>query len=121
MAHQIEERAREEDCVAENATGRGMAGVVRDLNDQLAAICAYASRGGDVSYDAERTENYFALIESAGNRAAEITGELLVLDTVRALGERHTKSVSWPTVQHAFEAATDSSPSSFRRRLGLRS
>ena len=119
MAHQSELRTRDEDLLAPRPSGRDTAGVLNDLNDQLTVICAYASRGGDASYDAELTENYFALIESAGKRAAEIAGQLVVLDSARSSEAKPTKAVAWITVPHPIDVRTAPRPSSFRRRLGL--
>jgi hypothetical protein len=84
----------------------GMAAVVHDLSDELTVICAYASLGGDVSYDVELTEGYFARIESAGKNAAQIARQLLVVDAAEPAA-------------HDAVAATDSRPvaSSFRQRL----
>ena len=102
MIEQIEFGTRDEYLLAEEATERGMAAVVADLNDQLTVICGLAHLGGDASYDAERTESYFAQIESAGKKAAQITRQLLVLDP-----------------HHSAEDETDprETESSFRRRL----
>ena len=74
--------------------------------------------GGEVSYDAEQTENYFAQIESAGNNAAQITRQLLVLDPARPSERTHPKELAAPAAQ-ASEATTDprQTTSSFRRRL----
>ena len=58
----------------------GVAGVVHDLGDELTVICAYANLGGDVSYDAELTEDYFGRIESAGKNAARLMRQLLPLE-----------------------------------------
>ena len=80
MIEQIEFGTRDEYLLAEEATERGMAAVVADINDQLTVICGLAHLGGDASYDAERTESYFAQIESAGKTAAQIVRQLLVLD-----------------------------------------
>jgi hypothetical protein len=80
MIEQIDFGTREEYLLAEEATERGITGVVNDLNDQLTIICGLATLGAEASYDAERTENYFALIESASTKAAQITRQLLVLD-----------------------------------------
>ena len=80
MIEQIEFGTRDEYLLAEEATERGMAAVVQDINDQLTVICGLAHLGGDASYDTERTESYFAQIESAGKKAAQITRQLLVLD-----------------------------------------
>jgi hypothetical protein len=80
MIEEIEFGTRDEYLLAEKAIARGMAAVVTDINDQLTVICGLAHLGGDASYDAERTESYFAQIESAGKKAAEITRQLLVLD-----------------------------------------
>ena len=80
MIEQIEFGTRDEYQLAEEATDRGMAAVVEDLNDQLTVICGLAHLGGDASDDAGQTESYFAEIESAGKKAAQITRQLLVLD-----------------------------------------
>jgi hypothetical protein len=96
-----------------------MAVVVHDLSDELTVICAYASLGGDVSYDSELTEGYFARIEAAGKKAAQITRQLLVVDAVRPSEVKHTKAVAWRASQDAIAAANDSRQiaSSFRHRL----
>jgi hypothetical protein len=80
VIEQIEFGTHDEYLLAEEATERGMAAVIEDLNDQLTVICGLAHLGGGASYDAERTECYFAEIESAGEKAAQITRQLLVLD-----------------------------------------
>ena len=80
MIEQIDFGTREEYLLAEEATEQGITVVVSDLNDQLTVICGLATLGAEASYDAERTENYFALIESASTKAAQITRQLLVLD-----------------------------------------
>jgi hypothetical protein len=118
MIEQIEFGTRDEYLRAEQATERGMAAVVQDLNDQLTVICGLAGMGGEVSYDSERTENYFAQIESAGKKAAQITRELLVLDPAPPSEHEHPKKVAWPEAQPS--AATidpQQTASSFRRRL----
>jgi hypothetical protein len=119
MIQQIPLGTRDGVRLGEEATKRGMAGVFQDLNDELTVICAYASLGGDVSYDAEQTENYFAMIESAGKKAAQITGQFLVVDAVRPSEGRHTKTVAWPAAREAVGATNDSgqAASSFRDRL----
>jgi hypothetical protein len=97
-----------------------MAAVVQDLNDQLTVICGLAQMGGEVSYDAERTENCFAQIESAGKKAAQITRQLLVLDPAGPSELEHPTKAAWPAAQPTpSEATTDLRPiaSSFRRRL----
>jgi hypothetical protein len=96
-----------------------MAAVVHDLSDELTVICAYASLGGDVSYDVELTEGYFARIESAGKNAAQITRQLLVVDAAGPSGVRPTKPVASLAAQAADAATNDSRPvgSSFRQRL----
>jgi hypothetical protein len=107
MIQQIELRTRDESRLAEEATERGVAGLASDLSDQLTVICALANLGGEVSYDVELTESYFAQIESAGKRAAQITGQLLVRET----GAR-------ATVQRASDTTDPrQTASSFRRRL----
>jgi len=118
MIEQIEFGTRDEYLLAEQATERGMAAVVQNLNDQLTVICGLAQMGGEVSYDAERTENYFAQIESAGKKAAQITRQLLVFDPARPSEHEHSKKVAWPAAQPS-EATTDprQTASSFRRRL----
>ena len=115
MIQQIPLGTRDEVLLAKAVTRRGMAGVVRDLSDELTVICAYANLGGDASFDAELTESYFAMIEAAGKKASEITGRLLVADTARPPEVRNTKAVAWP----AIGATNDSrqAASSFRRRL----
>ena len=102
MIEQIEFGTRDEYLLAEEATERGMAAVVADLNDQLTVICGLAHLGGDASYDAERTESYFAQIESAGKTAAQIVRQLLVLD---------------PRQLSRDETGPRDTESSFRRRL----
>ena len=118
MIEQIEFGTRDEYLLAEQATERGLAAVVQDLNDQLTVICGLAQMGGEVSYDAERTENYFAQIEAAGKKAAQITRQLLVLDPPRPSEHEHPKRVVWPAT-HPSEATTDpqQTASSLRRRL----
>jgi hypothetical protein len=118
MIEQIEFGTRDEYLLAEQATERGIAAVVQDLNDQLTVISGLAHMGGEVSYDAERTENYFAQIESAGKKAAQITRQLLVLDPARPSEHEHPKKLAWPAAQPS--AATTNprqTASSFRRRL----
>ena len=61
-----------------------MARVAHDLNDQLTVICGFASMGATTPADAERTTNYFALIDSAGQRAAVLTRELIALERSRS-------------------------------------
>ena len=68
MIEQIDFGTREEYLLAEEATEQGITVVVSDLNDQLTVICGLATLGAEASYDAERTENYFALIESASTK-----------------------------------------------------
>jgi hypothetical protein len=116
MIEQIEFGTRDEYRRAEQATERGMAAVVQDLNDQLTVICGLAGMGGEVSYDSERTENYFAQIESAGKKAAQITRELL--DPAPPSEHEHPKKVAWPAAQPS-ETTIDprQTASSFRRRL----
>jgi signal transduction histidine kinase len=118
MIEQIEFGTRDEYLLAEQATERGMSAVVQDLNDQLTVISGLAQMGGEVSYDAERTENYFAQIESAGKTAAQITRQLLLFDPARPSEHEHPKKLDWPATQPS-EATTDLQPtaSSFRRRL----
>ena len=84
-----------------------MAGVAHDLRDELTVICAYASLGGEVSYDAELTESYFARIESAGKRAAHISERLLVFDAAGPSGDCGTKAVTWPAVLDEINPKTD--------------
>jgi hypothetical protein len=119
MAQQIEFGTRDERLHADEATEPGLAGVVSDLNDQLTVIGSLAHLGGEVSYDAELTESYFAQIESAGTKAAQITRRLLTLDRLAISETRHTKDVAWPRVQQAILAVTAprQAASSFRRRL----
>jgi hypothetical protein len=117
MIEQIEFGTRDEYRRAEQATERGMAAVVQDLNDQLTVICGLANMGGEVSYDAERTENYFAQIESAGKNAAQITRQLLVLDPARPSEHEHPKKVAWPAAQPSEATTHQHTASSFRRRL----
>lgn len=74
MAHQIQSGKPDEDF-SPNAAERTMAGIVHDLTDELAVICAYANLGG-ISNDPARTESYFALIESAGKKASLLTRQL---------------------------------------------
>jgi len=118
MTQQIEFGTRDERPDADEATKGSIADVVNDLNDQLTVMCGLAHLGGEVSYDAERTESYFAQIESAGTKAAQITRRLLTLDRLAISGTTH-KEVAWPRVQHAIDAATSprQAASSFRRRL----
>jgi hypothetical protein len=118
MIKQIEFGTRDESLLAEQATERAPAAVVQDLNDQLTVICGLAHMGGEVSYDAELTENYFAQIESAGKKAAQITRQLLVLDPARPSEFEHPTEPAWPAAQPS-EATTDPRQiaSSFRRRL----
>jgi hypothetical protein len=119
MTQQIEFGTRDERPDADEATEGSIAGVVNDLNDQLTVMCGLAHLGGEVSYDAERTESYFAQIESAGTKAAQITRRLLTLDRLAISGTTHTKEVAWPRVQHAIDAPSSprQAASSFRRRL----
>lgn len=119
MSLQIALDTRDEALLAEEATERGMAAVVNDLNDELTVICAFANLGGDASYDTERTEAYFALIETAGKKAAQIAGRLLVLDPDHPSGHEYTKAVAWPAGEPTIDAAIDprKAESSFRRRL----
>ena len=70
----------QEDMLANDAIGRTMTAIIEDLNDQLDVICGFANLGAEASNDAERTESLFARIESAGEQAAQITRQLLVLD-----------------------------------------
>ena len=116
MIEQIEFGTRDEYLLAEHATERGMAAVVQDLNDKLTVICGLAQMGGEVSYDAERTENYFAQIESAGKNAAQITRQLLVFDPARPSEREHPKVLAGPAAQTS-EADPRQTASSFRRRL----
>ena len=118
MIEQIEFGTRDEYRLAEQATERGIAAVVQDLNDQLTVICGLAQMGGEVSYDAEQTENYFAQIESAGKNAAQIARQLLVLDPAWRVEREHPTELAGPAAQ-ASEATTDprQTTSSFRRRL----
>ena len=118
MIEQIEFGTRDEYLLAEQATERGMGAVVQDLNDQLTVICGLAQMGGEVSYDAERTENYFAQIESAGKKAAQIARQLLVLDPAWPSEREHPTSLASPATQPS-EASTDprQHASSFGRRL----
>ena len=120
MAGQIKVRTRDEDLQAGQATGLGMAGAVQDLHEELSVICAYASRGGEVSYDAELTESYFARIETAGKKAEHISQQLLLLDATRRADDGHTKAVAWPTALPPGRTTSDPPPSSFRRRLRLK-
>ena len=119
MTQQIELGTRDERLHADEATETGIAGVVNDLNDQLTVMCGLAHLGAEVSYDAERTESYFAQIESAGTKAAQITRRLLTLDRLAISEATHTKEVAWPRVQQAINAVTGprQAASSFRRRL----
>jgi hypothetical protein len=119
VVQQIEFGTRDEYLLAEEATERGMAAVVEDLNDQLTVICGLAHLGGEASYDAEWTESYFAQIESAGKKAAQITRQLLVLDPRSPSGDEHPAAQAWTAAQHASEAMAHPRPtgSSFRRRL----
>jgi hypothetical protein len=100
---QIAFSTRYEDLLAEEAPGRGMADDVDDLDDQLIVICGLANLGAEASHDAG-AENYFTLIESAGERAAQITRQLRELD---------------PRAQHAIDATIGPRQfgSSFRRRV----
>jgi hypothetical protein len=91
-----------EDMLADEGIGRTMTAVVDDLNDQLDVICGFANLGAEASNDAERTESLFARIESAGEQAAQITRQLLVLD---------------PAPQAAAPIKSRPTGSSFRRRL----
>ncbi len=118
MIEQIEFGTRDEYLLAKQATERGMAAVVQDLNDQLTVICGLAQIGGEVSYDAERTESYFAQIESAGKKGAQITRQLLVLDPARPSEPEDPMELAWAAA-HTSEATTDppQTASSFRRRL----
>src|SRR6188474_1888816 len=97
----------------------GMAAVVHDLSDELTVICAYASLGGDVSYDVELTEGYFARIESAGKNAAQIIRQLLVVGAAGPSGVRPINPVASLAAQADDAATNDSRPvgSSFRQRL----
>lgn len=119
MTQQIELGARDERELAHEATDRGTPGIVNDLNDQLTVISGLAHLGAEASYDAELTESYFAQIEAASTKAAQITRELLSLDRPAASEPTQTKEVAWPRVQQAIGAATGprQTASSFRGRL----
>ena len=118
MIEQLEFGTRDEYLHAEQATERGMAAVVQDLNDQLTVICGLAHMGGEVSYDAERTENYFAQIDSAGKKAAQITRQLLVLGPAEPSESEQATKPAWPTTPAAGGVTEPRQPaSSFRRRL----
>jgi hypothetical protein len=120
MAHQIEVHTRDEDLLGTDVAGRDMAGVVTDLNDELTVICAYANMGAEVSYDAEQTESYFAMIEAAGKKAAQITEQLVVALSARPSEDTHSKAVAWPAALDPIPAIPGPSAepqSSFRRRL----
>jgi hypothetical protein len=116
---QVAFSTRHEDLRAEEATGRAIAAGVDDLDDQLTVICGLASLGAEVSSDPKRTESYFTLIESAGEKAAQITRQLLELDAPAPSEDLHTEAAAWPGVQHAIDATPDpgQAASSFRRRL----
>ena len=86
MTKQIAFSTRSEDVLA---TGRGIAAVVDDLNDQPSVICGVAHLGAEAPHGADQTESYFTQIESAGERATEITRQLLVPDS---LGPRSTSA-----------------------------
>ena len=113
MAQQLELRTHD-DFRAPDVGRRDLDDIVHDLTAELTTIRSYASLGGDASYDAELTESYFALIESAGKRAAQITAELMVVDSPpRSRPEL-------PPV-HTTTDPRRAPTSSFRRRLGLTS
>ena len=98
----------------------GMTTVVHDLTDELTVICAYANLGGDVSYDAELTESYFARIESAGKNAAQLMRQLLSLELPVSDGGDEASATERPVVEQ-MTVPTDEpvlTTSSFRRRLG---
>jgi len=75
---------RDEHEATELAAGRGMASVAHDLNDQLTVICGFASLGGSASGASEQSNGYFELIDTAGQRAALLTRELIALEHARS-------------------------------------
>ncbi|HEY8722259.1 MAG TPA: ATP-binding protein [Gaiellaceae bacterium] len=58
------------------AIGRVTAGVAHDFNNLLAAICGFAELGQTASTD-EKTSRYFKEIDSAGQKAEQLTRQLL--------------------------------------------
>ena len=120
LLEQLNELRREDDVLAHDANGCGVAGVLADLKEELAVICAYASIGSEVSYDAEKTESYFTLIEAAAKKATDISDRLPAIDAARAADNGHSKPVIWPTALDPIDATPEPRQSSFRRRLGLK-
>jgi PAS domain S-box-containing protein len=58
------------------AIGRVTAGVAHDFNNLLAAVCGFAKLGQAASAD-EKSVSYFDQIDSAGEKAVELTRQLL--------------------------------------------
>jgi len=58
------------------AIGRVTAGVAHDFNNLLAAVCGFAKLGQAASVD-KKTASYFDQIDSAGEKAVELTRQLL--------------------------------------------
>jgi PAS domain S-box-containing protein len=77
-----EERLRQAQRL--EAIGRVTAGVAHDFNNLLAAICGFAELGQTASLD-EKTAGYFDEIGSAGQKAVELTRQLLAVAREQAL------------------------------------
>ena len=61
------------------ALGRVTSSVAHDFNNLITAIRGFATLGQTDSHDAERASQYFAQIDSAGERAAKLTRQLLAV------------------------------------------
>ena len=67
------------------AVGRVTAGVAHDFNNLLTAIRGFASLGIEKSADSTRAARYFGQIASAGEKATELTRQLLAFSRQQEL------------------------------------
>jgi PAS domain S-box-containing protein len=72
----VKERLRQSQRL--EAIGRVTAGVAHDFNNLLTAIRGFANLGEATSADDDRAAKYFAEIDAAGKKAAQLTRQLLV-------------------------------------------
>jgi PAS domain S-box-containing protein len=71
------------------AIGRVTAGVAHDFNNLLTAIRGFANLGEAGSGDAEKAARYFAAIDAAGQKAAQLTRQLLAVGRQQELAPAH--------------------------------
>ena len=75
--HRVEAQLRQAQRL--EAIGRVTAGVAHDFNNLLAAIRGFANLGEQASGSPQKTARYFAQIDSAAQKSAQLTRQLLAV------------------------------------------